>query len=109
MDTVFLAHVSVFALSALACFAAVPRAMDVGHPETREGLVGLLLTVAVWSSGYVGYLVAPGESLKLAFYIVGSSSRCSRSARGSTSVPLTPAAPRVTHPTGGLSSACSRR
>jgi len=71
MDTVFLAHVSVFALSALACFAAVPRAMDVGHPETREGLVGLLLTVAVWSSGYVGYLVAPGESLKLAFYIVG--------------------------------------
>jgi len=71
MDTVFFAHVSVFALSALACFAAVPRAMDVGHPETREGLVGLLLTVAVWSSGYVGYLVAPGESLKLAFYIVG--------------------------------------
>ena len=71
MDTVFLAHVSVFALSALACLAVVPRAMAVGHPETREGLVGLLLTVAVWSSGYVGYLVAPGESLKLAFYIVG--------------------------------------
>ena len=71
MSTVFLAHVSVFALSALACLAALPRAMRVGHPETRKGLVGLLLTVALWAGGYVGYLVAPGEALKTASYIVG--------------------------------------
>ncbi|WP_418286775.1 histidine kinase N-terminal 7TM domain-containing protein [Halorubrum sp. DTA46] len=71
MKAVFLAHVALFALSALTCLAAIPRAVRVGHPETREGLVGLLVTVAVWSGGYVGYLIAPGESLKLAFYIVG--------------------------------------
>ena len=71
MDHVFLAHVSVFALSALACLAALPRALRVGHPETREGLVALLLAVAVWAGGYVGYLVAPGETLKTACYIVG--------------------------------------
>jgi len=71
MNTVFLAHVSVFALSGLACLAALPRAMRVSHPGTRRGLVGLLVTVAVWAGGYVGYLVAPGAALKTASYIVG--------------------------------------
>jgi len=78
-------------------------------PETREGLVGLLLTVAVWSSGYVGYLVAPGESLKLAFYIVGFVFALLAVGAWLYFCARLPAAPRVTHPTGGLSSACSRR
>ena len=71
MDPVFLAHVSVFALSAVACVAAVPRALQIRHPETREGFVAFLLTVALWAGGYVGYFVAPTESAKEAFYIIG--------------------------------------
>ncbi|TKX76712.1 histidine kinase, partial [Halorubrum sp. SD626R] len=38
---------------------------------TREGLVGLLLAVTAWAGGYVGYLLVPGERLKVAFYIAG--------------------------------------
>jgi len=83
--------------------------MDVGHPETREGLVGLLLTVAVWSSGYVGYLVAPGESLKLAFYIVGFVFALLAVGAWLYFCAAYTGRSRVTHPTGGLSSACSRR
>jgi len=71
MNTVFLAHVSVFAGSALACVAALPRAQRVRDRETREGLVGLLLAVTAWAGGYVGYLLVPGERLKVAFYIAG--------------------------------------
>lgn len=71
MDPVFLAHVSVFAASAVACVAAVPRALRIRHPETREGFVALLLAVTLWAGGYVGYLVAPGEAAKVGFYIVG--------------------------------------
>ncbi|MFC6890567.1 ATP-binding protein [Halorubrum trueperi] len=71
MDLVLLAHVSIFAVSALACLAAVPQASRVRHPETREGLLALLLAVAVWAGGYVGYLLAPGETAKVAFYILG--------------------------------------
>lgn len=71
MDPVLLAHVSVFAASALACAAAVPRALQIRHPETRDGFVALLLAVTLWAGGYVGYLVAPGEAAKVGFYIVG--------------------------------------
>jgi signal transduction histidine kinase len=71
MDSVFLAHVSIFAVSALACIAAVPRARQIRHPETRNGMVAFLVTVALWASGYVGYFLLPGEAAKEASYIVG--------------------------------------
>ncbi|WP_123623512.1 ATP-binding protein [Halorubrum sp. CSM-61] len=71
MNPVFLAHVSVFGLSALACLAVIPRALRIRRHDTREGLVALLVSVVGWAGGYVGYLVAPGESTKMALYIVG--------------------------------------
>ncbi|MFC6770947.1 sensor histidine kinase [Halorubrum pallidum] len=71
MNPIFLTHVAVFAISAVACVAAVPRALQIRHPETREGFVALLLAVALWAGGYVGYLVVPGEAVKTGFYIVG--------------------------------------
>ncbi|WP_231741236.1 histidine kinase N-terminal 7TM domain-containing protein [Halorubrum sp. CBA1125] len=71
MNPIFLAHVSVFALSGLACVAAIPRALKVRHPETREGLVALLSSVALWSGGYVGYFLVPGTAAKEASYVVG--------------------------------------
>ncbi|MFW5938497.1 MAG: ATP-binding protein [Halanaeroarchaeum sp.] len=71
MNLVFISHVSIFAVSALVCVAAVPQARRIRHPETREGLVAFLLTVTVWAGGYVGYLLAPGETAKAGFYILG--------------------------------------
>lgn len=66
-------HLAVFALSAFACVAMIPQARKVQHSGTREGLVALLASVALWAVGYVGYLVAPTRPAKLAFYILGFS------------------------------------
>ncbi|WP_254824934.1 sensor histidine kinase [Haloglomus halophilum] len=60
-----------FALSAIACLGSIPRARNIQHPETREGLVVFLLSVALWSGGYLGYLLAPTVPAKLGFYIFG--------------------------------------
>ena len=71
MDPLLVAHTSIFVLAAVVCLVSVPRARAVQHRGTRNGLVALLVSVAVWSGGYVGYLLAPSETAKLAFYIVG--------------------------------------
>jgi len=71
MDLVLLGYITLFLGSAIACVASIPRARAIQHPGTREGLVGLLGSVALWSGGYVGYLVAPTVPIKLVFYIVG--------------------------------------
>ncbi|MFW5965354.1 MAG: histidine kinase N-terminal 7TM domain-containing protein, partial [Halodesulfurarchaeum sp.] len=71
MNFVYILHVMIFALSAVLVLASVPRARRISHQRTREGMVVFLLSVGVWSVGYVGYLVLPGRSLKLAFYLVG--------------------------------------
>lgn len=71
MSPIFLAHVAVFAAAAVACVAALPRALRIRHAETREGFVALLIAVTLWAGGYVGYLVAPGAPAKVGFYIVG--------------------------------------
>lgn len=70
----FVAHVVLFALSALICLASIPQARKIQHRGTRDGFVVLLLTVGVWAIGYVGYLIAPLDSVKLAFYLLGISS-----------------------------------
>lgn len=66
-----LGYVALFALSGVVCLASVPRARSIQHPGTREGMVGLLVSVALWSAGYIGYLLAPTDPLRSAFYIVG--------------------------------------
>ncbi|GAA0519383.1 Histidine kinase-, DNA gyrase B-, and HSP90-like ATPase [Halorubrum aquaticum] len=71
MDPVLLSHVAVFAVSALACVASLPRVRSIRHADTRRGLAALLLSVAVWSVGYVGYLLAPTAAGKIAWYTVG--------------------------------------
>ncbi|ELZ27059.1 integral membrane sensor signal transduction histidine kinase [Halogeometricum pallidum JCM 14848] len=70
----FVAHVVIFALSALICLASIPQARKIQHRGTRDGFVVLLFTVGVWAIGYVGYLVAPLDSVRLAFYLLGISS-----------------------------------
>jgi len=71
MDPLLLAHVALFGVSGVACLLSLPRAFRIKHPGTRQGLVALLLAVVLWSLGYVGYLVAPTDSLRLASYTIG--------------------------------------
>ena len=71
MESLLLAHVLLFAVSAALCLGSIPRARTIQHQETREGLLVFLLSVAIWSVGYVGYLLAPTNTAKLVFYIVG--------------------------------------
>ncbi|KPN30888.1 hypothetical protein SY89_01628 [Halolamina pelagica] len=71
MDPLLLAHVALFGVSGVACLLSLPRAFRIKHPGTRQGLVALLLAVVLWSLGYVGYLVAPTDSLRLTSYTIG--------------------------------------
>lgn len=71
MSPLLLGHLLVFVLSGVACLASVPRARRIQHPGTRWSLVGLLVSVAIWSGGYVGYLVWPTVPGKVAFYVLG--------------------------------------
>lgn len=71
MGLVLLGYVAVYSVSAVVCLASIPRARSIQHPGTRKGLIALLGSVAIWSAGYVGYLLAPTEPVKLAFYIIG--------------------------------------
>jgi signal transduction histidine kinase len=71
MNPFLLGYVVLFALSAVACLGSIPRARTIQHPGTRDGLVGLLVSVALWSGGYLGYLLAPTVRGKLALYILG--------------------------------------
>lgn len=70
-DAVFVGHVVLFAVSTLACFASLPRALRIEHPGTREGFVGFLVSVGLWSAAYVGYLIAPIEVLQHGFFLAG--------------------------------------
>ncbi|MFP4631822.1 MAG: ATP-binding protein [Halobacteriales archaeon] len=71
MDLLLVGHVAAFGVAGVVCLAAVPRALEVGHRATREGLVGVLVTAALWSFGYVGYFTMPGDGLKTASYVFG--------------------------------------
>jgi len=71
VEPLLIGHIIIFALSAIACVATIPQARKIQHPGTREGLVAFLGSVALWSGGYIGYLIAPTRPGKLAFYILG--------------------------------------
>jgi signal transduction histidine kinase len=71
MNPLYVAHVVGFGLAGVACLVAVPRARDVEDPDTRRGLAAFLASTAAWALSHVGYLLAPGPTLKYAFYMVG--------------------------------------
>lgn len=66
------AHALLFIVSAIVCLATIPRAKAIQHTGTRNGLLGLLVSVTIWSVGYVGYLLGPTARWKVGFYILGS-------------------------------------
>lgn len=67
----FVAYLFAFGAAAVACFASVTRVRLVTNPETRRGLVWLLLSSGAWASAHVGFLLAPTVDLKTAFYVAG--------------------------------------
>jgi len=71
LNPVFVAYVLLFGVSALACFASLPRARAITNDGTRLGLVALLVTSGGWSVAHLGFLLAPSIELKLVFYHAG--------------------------------------
>jgi signal transduction histidine kinase len=71
MEPSLLAYTVLFGLSGIACLASIPRARTIKHPGTRNALTIFLGSSAVWCSGYLGYLLAPTTTSKLALYITG--------------------------------------
>jgi len=70
-DPVFLAYLLVFGVAALACFVSIRRAREIDDPDTRRGLIGLLLTSGGWTTAHFLFLVVPTPELKTMFYVVG--------------------------------------
>ncbi|MFB6109379.1 MAG: ATP-binding protein [Halodesulfurarchaeum sp.] len=64
-------YVLLFGAAAVATVACIPRARSIQHEGTREGLVGFLAAVGLWSGSYVGYLLVPTRPAKVALYILG--------------------------------------
>jgi signal transduction histidine kinase len=71
IDPLLLAYVVAFGAAALVCFASLARAQRITDPETRRGLVWLLFLSGGWAASHVGFLLAPDDGLKMAFYLVG--------------------------------------
>jgi signal transduction histidine kinase len=65
------AYVVVFLAAAAACLWSVRRARRIEDPETRRGLVWLLVLSGGWSLATVGFLVAPWRLARLAFHQAG--------------------------------------
>jgi signal transduction histidine kinase len=67
----FLAYVLAFGGAAVVAFASVGRARRIDDPDTRRGLVALLVTSGAWAASHVGFIAAPTEWIAIAFYEAG--------------------------------------
>ncbi|RLM44820.1 histidine kinase [Haloarcula sp. Atlit-47R] len=64
----FLAYVAAYALAAAGCGVGLYRAARMEDPDTRRGMVGLLLCSGGWAALQLGFLITPG-TLGYAFYL----------------------------------------
>ena len=71
VDPAFLAYVGAFGAAAIVSFASVNRARRIDDPDTRRGMVALLVTSGAWAAAHVGFLAAPTRGLAVAFYVGG--------------------------------------
>jgi signal transduction histidine kinase len=71
IDPLLLVYVLSFGAAALVCFGSIALARDIADPETRRGLVWLLALSGGWAATHVGFLLAPANGLKMAFYLGG--------------------------------------
>jgi len=70
-EPLFLTYLLVFGVAALACFVSVRRAQGIDDPDTRRGLVALLLTSGGWATAYFLFFLIPVPELKTVFYVAG--------------------------------------
>jgi signal transduction histidine kinase len=63
-------YVLVFLAAAAVCLGVIPRAMRVEDPDTRRGLVGLLVCSGGWAAFQVLFLVGPTRQVQYAAYVV---------------------------------------
>ncbi|MFB6070363.1 MAG: ATP-binding protein [Halanaeroarchaeum sp.] len=70
-DLLFFAYLLVFGVAALACFVSIPRALRIDDPDTRRGVVALLVTSGGWATAHLLFLAAPTPELKTVFYVAG--------------------------------------
>ena len=64
----FLGYVFAYATAVVACGVGLRRAVTVEEPETRRGLVGLLVGSGGWALFELAFLVAPTDGLAYAGY-----------------------------------------
>ncbi|AOW81068.1 histidine kinase [Halodesulfurarchaeum formicicum] len=66
-----LAYVAAFAAAAILTFGSLARIGDVQDADTRRGLAWLLAGSGSWAASTVGFLLAPGPTLSVAFHTIG--------------------------------------
>ncbi len=64
-------YVSAFLLATILTIASLTRVRQVGDPDTRRGLAWLLVGSGAWAASHVGFLLAPGATLSVAFHTIG--------------------------------------
>jgi|GEM_PF-776529 len=67
----FITYLAAFAVAAGACLIGAYRSRLLSMPDTRYGLMALLAISGLWALSHLGFLVAPTESVKVAFYQIG--------------------------------------
>ncbi|TKX37207.1 MULTISPECIES: ATP-binding protein [unclassified Halorubrum] len=65
-----IAYISLFFISGIICFAAIPRARMISDADIRRGLVGMLVATGIWGIFKTGYFLVP-DPLKEPTYIIG--------------------------------------
>ncbi|WP_324665796.1 ATP-binding protein [Haloarcula sediminis] len=70
-DLVFASYVVLFGAAAVACLASAFRVARLDDPDTRRGLLALLLTSSGWATAHVAFLIVPSVPIKYAFYQIG--------------------------------------
>ena len=70
-DFLFLGYLLAFGTAALVSFVGARYARQVSDPDTRRGLVALLLASGGWAASYLGTLLVPTPGLKAGFYVIG--------------------------------------
>ncbi|MBX0323791.1 histidine kinase [Halomicroarcula sp. F13] len=66
----FLAYVAAYGLATLACVVALSRARAVADPDTRRGLVALVVASGGWAALELAFLVLPSTELKYGAYVL---------------------------------------
>jgi hypothetical protein len=70
VNTAALAYVSRFAVSGVACLAAIPRARTFETPAVRRGLGRLLVTTGLWALFKTAFFTLP-DPFREGLYTVG--------------------------------------